>query len=220
MLPTQCSFCQHENAPGARFCAECGSPMHLKVCPNPACGKVSDVGAAVCETCGQAFPPLTSAAAASKDSAAPIPAAEPANETPAAVKPPTRTAAWPLIMMAVVAGGIPLLWANRAQLPTPKTWQLNTPDAPTAGAAAPTPPPAAPAADVPAPAPAQVAPAPPPEPVSAAVASAAQQTDATKVAPGGETPPKKSKPRRKAVKKEAQPTCTEAAAALNLCNPR
>lgn len=187
--------------------------MHLKVCPNPACGKVSDVGAAVCETCGQSFPALTPKTVTPKDSPPPP---EPALEAPATAKSSQRMAAWPLIMMAVVAGGIPLLWANRAQLPTPKTWQMGAPDAPKAGAAATTPPPAAPAANVPAPAQS----APTPEPFSAAATSTAQQSEPAQQATNEETPPKKSKPRKKAVKKEAQPTCTEAAAALNLCNPR
>ena len=213
MLATKCSFCQHENLPGSRFCMKCGSPMHLKVCPNPQCGKVSDVSAAVCESCGQEFP---------KIALAPARAEAPAESKPQAAAPTTtgtgksRMPAWPLVMMAIVAGGLPLLWANRAQLPTPKTWQVD-PDASKTRAATP-------------PAPADVAPPSPP----ASAETAAPSTPAPGPAANAETPGdsrsqarqaangkatrKTSKKSRK--KAEAPRPCTEAVAALGLCDPK
>lgn len=208
--------------------------MHLKVCPNPACGKVSDVGAAMCESCGQPFPKMTLVPA---DAAA---AAE-AGGTPASASQDTvpiradkaRMPAWPLVMVAVVAGGLPLLWANRAQLPTPKTWQVTLPDAGKPGAAAPasvapTPPVAVNVAPTVPPA-AAVAPAPtlaavpdaedaatPKSNADSADDSAKSQTQrpatghtAKKVAKA--PPPKKTEPSR---------ACTEAVAALGLCDPK
>ncbi|MBK7767748.1 MAG: zinc ribbon domain-containing protein [Sulfuritalea sp.] len=133
MLATKCSFCQHENSPGSRFCAKCGSPMHLKICPNPQCGKVSDVTAEVCESCGQAFPKIALAPVRAE---APADSKQPATPPAPARAGKSRMPAWPLVMMAIVAGGLPLLWANRAQLPTPKTWQVD-PDAQKTRAATP-----------------------------------------------------------------------------------
>lgn len=116
MFATTCSFCQHENRPGARFCAECGSPLHLKVCQE--CGKVSDVTSLKCESCGVIFPEI--------DMVSPSPSASPA--IPATTAPPPQSAApknnlWPLIAVAAVAGGLPFLWIYRNDLPMPKTWQ-------------------------------------------------------------------------------------------------
>lgn len=218
--------------------------MHLKICPNPQCGKISDVGVAVCEHCGETFPKV----AVAPETATVTPAASPAPASPApgsvagpAVKDKSRTAAWPLIMVAIVAGGLPLLWANRAHLPTPKPWQAGTPEAtkvegpvlvpivkvqpPVAPAPAPTSTPAPGDATVPSsPAPAQAPAAgnadqgsPKPDPVDSAKKDpdAPQQTGGTtkeiakKVA---RTPsPKKKEPPR---------PCTEATAALGLCDPK
>lgn len=130
MFAVQCSFCQHENIPGARFCAECGSPLHLRVCPNPKCGKVSDVNTLQCEFCGTPFPkiplaePGSAAGAPLSSDQNPI---EPISEGKSKDTPKASTSAWPLIAVAIVAGGLPLLWFNRASLPTPKTWQ-NSPE--------------------------------------------------------------------------------------------
>lgn len=219
MLPTQCSFCQHENTPGARFCADCGSPMHLKVCPNPECGKVSDVGAAVCETCGQTFPALTLASPETKDVAAPAGTQEPGSDSLATEKPAQRTAAWPLIMMAIVAGGIPLLWANRAQLPTPRTWQVDTPDASRTGGAPaaipPIPPSTAPTPPPPAPVNSALTPVHPSSPGAVdSGATSEQQQPATAAAP------KKIVKAPRPQKTESARPCTEATAALGLCDPK
>ena len=222
MLATKCSFCQHENLPGSRFCMKCGSPMHLKVCPNPQCGKVSDVTAEVCESCGQAFPKIALAPAR----------AEAPTESKEQPKPPAATAtgksripAWPLVMMAIVAGGLPLLWANRAQLPTPKTWQVDS-DPPKIRAATG---PAIPAQKPPSAPPDAVPPAPP-----ASVETAAPGVPAPGSASNAESPgnassqvrqPTTGKSSKKTTKKsrkkaEAPRPCTEAVAALGLCDPK
>jgi len=232
MLAMKCPFCQHENISGTRFCAECGFSMHLKICPNPQCGKISDVGVAVCEFCGQAFPKI----ALSPDTKADAPAAShaPENVPPPVVKDKSRTAAWPLIAVAVVAGGLPLLWANRAHLPTPKPWQTSIPDKAKTDEAvqalvvkssppvAPVPTPASVDAAVPSsPAPVQ---APvsgdvdqrSPEPMPEAAGIAKKDTEA-RLKPGATSRKATRTPSPK--KKEPPRPCTEATAALGLCDP-
>lgn len=128
MFAVQCSFCQHENVPGARFCAECGSPLHLRVCPNPKCGKVSDVNAAQCEFCGTSFPKIPLAEPGSgiaTSSPAEQGQVDPVGTGKSGSAPKPSISAWPLIAVAIVAGGLPLLWFNRASLPTPRTWQTS-----------------------------------------------------------------------------------------------
>lgn len=228
----KCPFCQHENISGARFCAECGFSMHLKICPNPQCGKISNVGVAVCEFCGQAFPKVD--LAPDTTTAAPAGSHAPENVPASVVKDKPRTAAWPLIAVAIVAGGLPLLWANRSHLPTPKPWQVSTPDATKAEGAVPapvvkSPPPIAPA-PIPAPADSAVpsspalvqAPAPAgvdqnsprPNPETADITTKAQEArleaDDTPKKAAKAPSPKKKPPRR---------PCTEAMAALGLCVP-
>lgn len=243
MLATQCSFCQHENTPGTRFCAECGSPMHLKVCPNPACGKVSDVATAVCESCGQPFPKMTlvSPETVAVAETTGTTGSAPSGEAPAE-KDKARMPAWPLVMVAVVAGGLPLLWANRAQLPTPKTWQV-TPspsDVPKPSATAPapvalTPPPRTESAPPPSQTPTSAAPSAPPSlaptPALAATPNADDQDKpnadtADDITKGQARQPATSAGSKKiaktppAKKAEAPRPCTEAVAALGLCDPK
>src|SRR5438067_1247652 len=50
MSPSRCRFCDHGNPEGARFCNGCGSPLHLKPCPQ--CEAVNDTAAAQCYECG------------------------------------------------------------------------------------------------------------------------------------------------------------------------
>ena len=221
--------------------------MHLKICPNPQCGKISEVSVPVCEHCGQAFPKVEAA----PETATVVPAASAAQGNPPGnVAGPTdkgkpRTAALPLIMVAVVAGGLPLLWANRASLPTPKTWQGSAQDATKVEGAAPAPigkmkPPVVPeltsaptsaATQAPPQAPADSA-----APPSAAPSSGVDQNkqtpsaaaEATKKDP--EAPPQAGDSGKKTAKKVAKTPspkkkepprpCTEATAALGLCDPK
>lgn len=147
MFAIQCQFCRHDNVPGARFCADCGSPLHLKPCPK--CGKVDDVAAKACYACGTEFPAITTAAVAAAPAGDPVPAkggtaaplrpsAAPATPiatpTPVSPAPPAarkaakpRAPAWPLILVAALAGGLPLVWMNRAHLPLPQAWRIGDP---------------------------------------------------------------------------------------------
>lgn len=221
--------------------------MHLKICPNPQCGKISEVSVAVCEHCGQAFPKVEAA----PETATVVPAASAAKGNPPGnVAGPTdkgkpRTAALPLIMVAIVAGGLPLLWANRASLPTPKTWQGSAQDATKVEGAAPAPigkmkPPVVPElTSAPTSAATQDPPRVPAD--SAATPSAAPSSgvddnkptpsaaaEATKEVP--EAPPQAGDASRKTAKKVAKTPspkkkepprpCTEATAALGLCDPK
>lgn len=208
--------------------------MHLKVCPNPQCGKVSDVSATVCDSCGTAFPKIALAPIGVET---PASSAQPDTVPSAAAASKYRLPAWPLVMVAVVAGGLPLLWANRAKLPTPKTWQVGA-DAPPIPAPLPSPIPAqkppptsAPPAEppkAPAPAPAAVAPAVPASPVPAVApasidagrtptADAAEE--AKKPAPRASGKSAKRNKKKSHKKTEPPPPCTEAVAALGLCDP-
>src|SRR5947209_3408003 len=49
-----CAFCDHRNPPGAKFCNDCASPLHLKPCKD--CDAVNDHAWAYCHHCGGAFP--------------------------------------------------------------------------------------------------------------------------------------------------------------------
>lgn len=50
MVLTRCAFCTHSNPTGARFCNECGSPLHLWPCEH--CEAVNDVLSRECYRCG------------------------------------------------------------------------------------------------------------------------------------------------------------------------
>lgn len=216
MFAVQCSFCQHENVPGARFCAECGSPLHLRVCPNPDCGKVSDVNATRCEHCGTALPKIALAEPGASAGDA-TPAAAPTQDVQPARK--STIAAWPLIIVAIVAGGLPLLWFNRAYLPAPKPWQGEAAKPPTTPL---TPPLAPPIENKPAPAPLAAAPEPlpvaePAKPVAEEAPKPAEAKPQDKTKPAREA--KKAKPASAAPEQAARP-CTEAVAAVGLCDPQ
>lgn len=196
--------------------------MHLKVCPNSACGKVSEVEAKICETCGQLFPPI----------ALVVPGG-PAEETQqddgdsglkkGAAKP--RMAALPLVIVAIVAGGLPLLWLNRGHLPMPKTWQATASSSQVGGAANATVSPIS----VPANAPAGPAGTPANGPLSqlpslGKTTDAAPSPDADKTVEAAEKPALKAetKPhaqRRASSSRKAAPPrpCTEAESALGIC---
>jgi RNA polymerase subunit RPABC4/transcription elongation factor Spt4 len=59
MSTSSCRFCAHVNPEGAKFCNDCGSPLHLKPCPQ--CEGITDVSAENCHQCGAPF--VTSGAA-------------------------------------------------------------------------------------------------------------------------------------------------------------
>lgn len=214
MFAVQCSFCQHENVPGARFCAECGSPLHLRVCPNPDCGKVSDVNATRCEYCGTVLPKIALAEPGTPGETMP-PVEAPQDET-LAKKP--AIAAWPLIIVAIVAGGLPLLWFNRAYLPAPKPWQREAAKPATEPLTPPivVPQPLVPAATTAVPE--QTLPAPP-----LVTEPAKPEIVANEAPKKGKTTRGTKKPRQVAeTTAQDQPPrpCTEAVAAVGLCDPK
>jgi hypothetical protein len=53
MSTSPCRFCRHVNPPAAKFCNECGSPLHLRPCPN--CDAITDATAQACHQCGASF---------------------------------------------------------------------------------------------------------------------------------------------------------------------
>jgi hypothetical protein len=54
MLAPQCLFCDHINPAAAKFCNECGEPLHLKSCKQ--CEAINDRTARICYRCGAADP--------------------------------------------------------------------------------------------------------------------------------------------------------------------
>lgn len=229
-----CQFCQHENKSGTRFCAECGCSIHLKICPNPDCGKISNVEATVCESCGQTFPKMPLVPFETRSSVRSDESLRHDENSGGISKDRPRSSAWPLIMMAIVAGGLPLLWANRSQLPTPSTWKMNAPDSAKSGGAGPVSgsvnsPPSVTIAP-------PVIPMPPVNTAPSAISTPAPTVTVTdtqaavqgavkdKASVAG-NPPEKGNTQKKATKtsraktKEPTPPCTEATAALGLCNP-
>ena len=119
MLLSHCPNCEYDNQPGERFCAACGVPLDLKPCP--VCGKVDSVKATVCSGCGANFPSLSGDPALDDLAATPDNPDKPI--PPIVAPPPTTMRATPLIIVALAAGGIPLLWLFRNTMPVPKVWQ-------------------------------------------------------------------------------------------------
>jgi len=58
MPPPDCPFCEHRNPAGAKFCNECGSPLHLTPCGD--CGAVNNVTDTHCWRCSGLLLPLHS----------------------------------------------------------------------------------------------------------------------------------------------------------------
>ena len=54
MRAADCSFCQHSNPPGSKFCNVCGAPLYLGPCPH--CGAVNEVTASACHQCAGRLP--------------------------------------------------------------------------------------------------------------------------------------------------------------------
>jgi len=54
MVVLQCLFCEHGNRAGAKFCEDCGSPLHLKLCKS--CEAINQRDAESCHKCGTKFP--------------------------------------------------------------------------------------------------------------------------------------------------------------------
>jgi ribosomal protein L40E len=67
-----CSFCDHHNPAAAKFCNDCGSPLHLKPCNR--CHAVNHQAATNCQQCGAEYPALFTTPEATPV----LPAADPA----------------------------------------------------------------------------------------------------------------------------------------------
>ncbi len=63
MQSVDCPFCEHANPTGAKFCNECGSPLHFAPCKQ--CGAVNRIDDSQCYRCGVALsaPPVPPQAA-------------------------------------------------------------------------------------------------------------------------------------------------------------
>jgi membrane protease subunit (stomatin/prohibitin family) len=66
----ECPSCHAENASGARFCASCGSALAAGPAHCAACGSELAEGAKFCPSCGQAVAPAAATAAAGSEPAA------------------------------------------------------------------------------------------------------------------------------------------------------
>ena len=66
-----CPFCDHRNPAGAKFCSDCGSPLHLKPCNQ--CDAVNSQAATNCYKCGAECPALFT----TPEAAPVLPAADP-----------------------------------------------------------------------------------------------------------------------------------------------
>ena len=229
MFAVVCPYCTFRNERGARFCADCGAPLHLKPCPK--CSKVDDVMVRQCLGCGTAFPQIELYDPETGESiGAPPPEGEkPSAEPTAEAKTVRHTyGAGPLIAVALVAGALPTLWMNRHLFPQPKAWRtapVETPVKPPEPPAAPAPS-TAPASPVPAPA-ATVA----PTATMPAMASSPEVAAAgSRAADSGEKPGKEKKNAAKDRKRDEEKAsqgasasidsprpCTESLVALGLC---
>ena len=68
MLSLCCSFCQHANLAGAKYCNECGGALRLKPCAH--CDAINALDAAQCHHCGGDFTRSLSTSAAITSTAA------------------------------------------------------------------------------------------------------------------------------------------------------
>ena len=99
-----CPFCDHHNPAGAKFCNDCGSPLHLKPCNQ--CDAVNHQAATKCYKCGAECPALFTTPGATPV----LPAAEP---TPAWATPGdvgvAATVTQPLFAVSALRAGWRLL---------------------------------------------------------------------------------------------------------------
>jgi ribosomal protein L40E len=79
MLPLDCLFCAHKNPPGAKFCNECGSPLHLAPCKQ--CDAINSLNETHCYQCGAALVPLDAPAQPAQSELELTGAARPSSES-------------------------------------------------------------------------------------------------------------------------------------------
>ncbi|HZV54904.1 MAG TPA: hypothetical protein VFF82_08190, partial [Rhodocyclaceae bacterium] len=195
------------------------------------------VTATVCTRCGAALPSIEAAyevtrtlpktaGFSGREGRANMISVARSSVVPSLVPPPARPlGAWPLIIVAVVAGGLPLLWMYRDNMPLPKAWQPQMQNA----APAPPLPTTAPVAE-PAPVPANTettsrdAEKGEPAPKNAAsVRTTRKIAQAGRTKPPAQREPEVAQPATEsgsAAPKEAAPECTKALASIGFCDPK
>jgi hypothetical protein len=67
MATLSCRFCTHANPEGAKFCNDCGAPLHLRPCPQ--CEAITDASEAHCHQCGASLAVTDGSAVSAPDSA-------------------------------------------------------------------------------------------------------------------------------------------------------
>jgi hypothetical protein len=67
MATLSCRFCTHANPEGAKFCNDCGAPLHLRPCPQ--CEAITDASEAHCHQCGASLVVTDGSAVSAPDSA-------------------------------------------------------------------------------------------------------------------------------------------------------
>jgi hypothetical protein len=138
MPNSQCPFCEHLNPAAAKFCNDCGSPLHLKPCR--ACDAINDGSVKFCYMCGAPFAERASdsavavlrahrMAAASRGGSTSSDAGNTVSERgPGAEQAPARRGPMALLLPAVIFGAIAIgiyLLAYRNVLPL-KDWASAT----------------------------------------------------------------------------------------------
>jgi len=243
MVATVCAFCSHSNAAGSSFCNDCGAALKLILCPR--CEAVNHRSDPHCHKCGADLHGAPTSATASNDHAPvdePVAAAEP--PAPPIAAPTRNVAAVALIVIGLAAAASFAYYHRDADVPVSSALPVSAaiPEvlqaavAPDTTQAAETQPKSSPAivsdangessndsADAPAPAPV------PPEPATAAKntadarpqrprdreASSRPKAAATvPVVPPELRPP----PQNSAANLRPAASCTDAVAALGLCN--
>jgi ribosomal protein L40E len=100
-----CPFCDHRNSGGAKFCNDCGAPLHLKPCNQ--CHAVNQQAATNCYKCGAECPALFTTPEATPV----LPAADP---TPAWATPGDVGVAATVTQPLFAAGALPAGWSLAA----------------------------------------------------------------------------------------------------------
>ena len=242
---TLCQYCEHLNQADARFCVGCGAQMHLVPCPT--CGAVNDKSAKSCYQCHGELRETTeilvqrqpAAEADATDAAA-------AKATPTDTPPPARQRQ-PLFVVLIIFAAftsaaffayrqridpdrkLPVDNVNRAIAPAkasdpgasigainklaPATTPINIPPAQTAPAPLPF--------NTKPDAPREATASPATSAIEPPVAAAQQRGNRRTVPSSTANPPDTAAAPKSDIEKKAPPinACTEAIAALSLCNP-
>lgn len=235
MYLSQCQYCSHGNPLDAKFCSECGAPLHLIHCPQ--CGAVNQITSIACYQCHGALPGKRTGEliipAVEEEPAAAAPAPSPRRGTSALLIAVLGAAAIALpaylIYRGVIGAQAPLavdkpVSAGPVVRATPQssgtldpkaaTPQEKAPSAPPVASNATSPPASAGAAAQAPSAPAVAAAARPEPPAQAKPASRPVPRRQAAAAPSGATAPRDGKPAPNSTS-----PCTAAVAALGLCTP-